>query len=227
MNSIKINHNNVSHTERMGLIIKDSKGYKLTPLGAQLYDGKLSFEQVLKRQMLRYFSTIKEDSGVRILFPYRACFKILLSIKSINFIEFVFGLYSLIDSSSERLNQAIEDIKFLRKNYPNLELLSEANKPKVLKELNEYFKTNFSATDIWEKKTTINNQYIYFRNHLVLFNNLIEIDERKRTIKIRSGKEAKVKSILLRDDFIENEKNLSTMNDKYIQKIVIFMLFNL
>ncbi|MFH1825051.1 MAG: DEAD/DEAH box helicase family protein [Candidatus Firestonebacteria bacterium] len=222
---LKINHNNISHTERLGLIIKEKTGYKLSPLGIQLFEDKINFELLFKQQMLRYFSSDKQ--GGRILFPYRACLKILLEAKSINFIEFAFGLYSLIDSSEESIIAGAEDTKFLREKYPNLEILSETNKHKVLKELNKYFGTNFSVTDIWAKKTTINNQYIYFRNHLSLFNDFIVIDEKNRTMTLIKGKEKALKELLLRDSLLEYEKDETILKKKYIQKLIIFMLFSL
>ena len=176
INEIQINHNNVSHPERLGLTLKKGKRYRLSTLGVQLFENKVSFESLFRRQMLRYFSMVSDKTGTRILFPYRTSLKILLETKSINFVEFVFGLYSLVNSSPSAIRDAVENIKYIRSKFPNLEILSETNKPKILKELNTFFGTNFSATDIWAKKTTINNQYIYFRDHLALFNNFIRIE---------------------------------------------------
>ena len=227
MTKIKINNNNVSHTERLGLLIKDKIGYGLSPLGVQLYESKITFEDVFVRQMLRYFSVIDEKEGKRILFPYRACLKILSEIKSLNFIEFVFGLYSLVDSSEETILEAIEGIKFLRGNYPNIELLNEANKPSVLKKLNDYFGTNFSATDIWAKKTTINNQFIYFRNHLLLFDKLLTVDNKTGTIKIKPGYEKEIALLLSKDKFFEEDRNESRLMKKYVEPLILVVLFNL
>lgn len=223
MDKIKINHNNVSHTERLGLIEKEGKEYKLTPLGVQLFEEKFSFEQIFKSQILRYYSTVKEYKGKRILFPYRACFKILLDLKSINYVEFVFGLYSMIDYSEESISEAIAGIKFLRQKYPNLEILNEKNKVKVLKELNEHFGTNMSLTDIWEKKTTINNQFIYFRNHLALFDDFIKCD--KKAAYLKKNGESKVVSLLIKDQDFENESDEEKLRRGYIENIVVFVLF--
>jgi len=63
MDEIKINHNNVSHTERLGLIMEEDKKFKLTPLGIQMFEKKLTFEQIFKGQMLRYYSSVKEKEG--------------------------------------------------------------------------------------------------------------------------------------------------------------------
>lgn len=224
---LQINHNNVSHTERLGLIIKGKEGYVLSPLGIQFFEGKLDFDLLFKQQMLRYFSLLSDERGSRILFPYRACLKILLEVKSVNFIEFAFCLYSLIDSSSESISEAIEDIQFLRDKYPSLEILNEVNKPKVLKELNEHFGTNFSVTDIWAKKTTIVNQFIYFRNHLTLFKDFIIIDEKSGTIFLSKGKEKELRELLLKDSSIEQERDEAILKTKYIQRLIIFLLFSI
>ena len=153
--------------------------------------------------------------------------KILLEVKSINFIEFVFALYSLVDSSENAINEAVENIEYLRTSFPNLEILSEANKPKILRELNTIFGTNFSATDIWEKKTTINNQYIYFRDHLSLFNEFIKIDNKEKTITLITGADRDLKLLLFEDSLLEYEKNSSVLRTIYIQKLVSFLLFTL
>ncbi len=225
MENIKINNNNVSHTERLGLIEKDLKKYKLTPLGKQFFDNKISFEDIFKRQMLRYFYLDNQNGSEIRLFAYRASLKILIEVKTINFIEFVFGLYSLQDSNAETINQAIEDIKYMKEKYPNVAILNDANKPKVLKELNDYFKTNFTATDIWEKKTTINNQYIYFRNHLAIFSDLISVNDKTRTIELNKGCEQKLRNLLLRDNELESIKDNRSLLAKYCDSIVLFMLF--
>ena len=227
MDEIKINNNNVSHTERLGLIKKYKEGYQLTPLGIQLYTSKLKFEQIFGRQMLRYFSIIEEGGLKRILFPYRACLKILLEVKSINYIEFVFGLYSLTDSSSTSIADAVNRIKFIRENYPNIEILNEKNKVQVLNDLNKKFNTNFSVTDIWEKKTTIYNQFIYFRDHLSMFGDVIHIDYKSKTIYIFLNSKKKIMSILMRDQRFEEETDEPKLRSKYIEDIVIFMIFNI
>jgi len=228
MKEIKINNNNVSHTERLGLISKVGKKYILTPLGKQFWRNKIKFDDLFKRQMLRYFTVLSENGEKRFLFPYRACLKILLKIKSINFVEFAFGLYSIVDSSEESINECVERIKWIRTHYPKIELLNEANRKSVLKKLNENFGTNFTYTDIWEKKTTINNQFIYFRNHLELFHELITSDQIKRTISIIKGKGKYIKSLLERESFFDKGKpSEEKFWDKYTEKFVIFMLFSL
>jgi predicted helicase len=225
MDEIKINNNNVSHTERLGLISKEKNKYKLTPLGRQFWENKVNFVDLFKRQMLRYFSVVSDNGDKRFLFPYRACLKILLKVKYINFIEFVFGLYSIIDSSEESVDDSVERIKWIRDNYPQIELLNKTNKSIVLKKLNKKFGSSFTDTDIWEKKTTVYNQYIYFRNHLELFTDFIKEDPIKKTVSIIKGKEREINNLLSRES-IERKNIKNSINDlikKYTDKLIILM----
>ena len=49
----KINNNNVSHTLRLGLIVKDQKNYTITSLGKKYLEGNIDNITLFKRQMLR------------------------------------------------------------------------------------------------------------------------------------------------------------------------------
>lgn len=221
----KVSHNNISHTERLGLITKKNKKYELTPLGVQYRNNEIYFEDLFQKQMLRYSETTQDGNKVRLLFPYRTCLKILLEVKSINFIEFAFSIYTLYDSSTESIKDAIDGIKFLRKNYPNLNLTNEANKKHVLDELNNYFGTSFKETDIWSKKTTINNQFIYFRDHLSLFKEFILVDKQK--ISVIEGAEHKGHHMLSVDNQLEFENDSESRFVKYISSVITVIIFGL
>lgn len=225
MHNGKVSHNNVSHTQRLGLIIKIDKVYQLTPLGVQYWNKKVDFKTLFKKQMLRYSETTEENGESRSLFPYRTCLKILLEVKSINFIEFAFAIYPLYDSSDQSIRDAIEGIEYLRENYPNLNLTSEANKQHVLAELNEHFGTAFSVADIWSKKTTINNQFIYFRDHLSSFDEFVEVNSQK--VAIKDGCEYKGHHYLAVDNQLEYEKNPENRLLKYISTFVTVVIFGL
>lgn len=222
---LKTNNNNVSHTLRLGLISKSEKNFTLTPLGRKYFRNEIDFESLFKQQMLKYFSTDDEIQSSKILFPYRACLKILLNTKKVSYIEFVFNLYTLVDSSQESLLEAIEGINYLRKNYPNIEITNIANRESLLNELNEYFGTNYSMTDIWEKKTTVNNQFIYFRNHLSLFNEFIDADQ--NSIFLKSSKEGLLRTILDENDSIEKESSVDKLTGVYQGGVIIFTIFSL
>lgn len=225
INEIKINHNNVSHTKKLGLIINEDKNYEITPLGEKYKKGEIKPNDLFKRQMLRYFSSLEDGNNERILFPYRSCLKILISVKSINFQEFSFAIFPLYDSSEESINNSINDIFYLREKYPNLNLSNESNRPLILSELNEYFNTNYTETDIWSKKTTINNQFIYFRDHLSLFTDFIKIENQE--IKLIVNNIDKARHILSLDNRIEFVKNQRLLYLKYIQPFVNFIIFSI
>lgn len=224
---LSVNHNNISHTERLGLIVREGKGYKLSPLGVQLFEGKIKFNQVFSRQMLRYCSTVmdKDSTGPRVLFPYRTCLKILKEVKSINYPEFVFGLYSILDSSDESVRTAIETINIIRQNYPNIEILNKANQERVLNDLNESFGTSYSATDLWARRTTIVNQFIYFRNHLSVFDDIIKVT--KEGIFLLPKTESKLENLLRNDNQLENMRDPSKLLLKYVEAFVLIMLVKL
>lgn len=225
INKIKVNNNNVSHTKRLGLIINENKNYSITPLGEKYIKGEITNTDLFKRQMLRYFSSLEDGNEERILFPYRTCLKVLLEVGKINFHEFAFAIYSLFDSSENSIEQAISDIQYLRSKYPNLLLINQANRVGILKELNEHFQTTYNETDIWSKKTTINNQFIYFRDHLSLFTEFIKIDNQE--IILIEKNEAKARHLLSLDNRLEFEKNHQTLISKYIQPFLNFVIFTL
>ena len=125
------------------------------------------------------------------------------------------------------MKEAIASIQYIRKDYPNIEIINKANQAKILKELNDYFGTNFSKTDIWAKKTTIINQYIYFRNHLALFEKYIGIDNRKKTISLKEGQDKEILKVLSQGAGLEKEYNEISLKYQYIQSLVIFILFGL
>jgi len=203
---IKINHNNISHTKKLGLIEKNDNRHVLTPLGKLFVSGKIDIKEIFKRQLLRYSCSIEDGSNDRILFPYRAVLKILskLDEKKLSFLEFAFCIYPIYDSSQSSIEQSLNDIKYFREKYPNLELINVSNRRSILFELNEYYKTQISETDIWGKQpTTIKNQFMYFRNHLSLFENIIEI--RNQDIFMQDDIENELSELLNKDLSIENE----------------------
>tara|TARA_B110000027_G_scaffold131409_1_gene155665 strand:+ start:3974 stop:6850 length:2877 start_codon:yes stop_codon:yes gene_type:complete len=221
----KINNNNVSHTLRLGLIVKDKKNYNITPLGKKYLEGKIDNITLFRRQMLRYSTYLEDSNDTRLLFPYRACLKIIEQTKSLNFFEFAFGVNTLYDSSNESVQEAINSIFILREKYPNLLLVNEANRPTILEELNELFGSHYSLTDIWTKRTTLYNQYGYFRNHLSIFTDFIKIE--KQVIHLVPEKTNKLNQLLALDNRLEYEKDHKVIVKKYISPFLNFVIFTL
>jgi len=224
---IKIDHNNISHTKKLGLIEKDGNNYILTPLGKLFLNGNLDIIDLFKRQLLRYSCSIEDGNDDRILFPYRAVLKIIseLKEKKLSFFEFAFCIYPMYDSNHSSIIQSINDIVYFRDNYPNLELVSISNRKSILSELNEYYQTQISETDIWgTRPTTIKNQYLYFRNHLSLFQNIIEV--RNQFIFMKNDIEKELSELLNNDISIEKE-NKQNLWFKYTQPFLSMILFSL
>jgi uncharacterized protein YehS (DUF1456 family) len=221
----KINNNNVSHTLRLGLIVQDEKNYNITPLGKKYLEGKIDNNLLFKRQMLRYSTYLEDSNDTRLLFPYRACLKIIEQTKSLNFFEFAFGVNTLYDSSNESVQDAISSILILREKYPNLLLVNEANREPILEELNSLFGSQYSLTDIWTKRTTLYNQYGYFRNHLSIFTDFIKIEN--QGICLIPDKINKLNQLLALDNRLEYEGDHQSILNKYISPFLNFVVFSL
>ncbi|MDD3945160.1 MAG: DEAD/DEAH box helicase family protein [Bacteroidales bacterium] len=225
---IKINHNNVSHTKKLGLIRRDNRDYTLTELGVQFLNGKIDETTLFRRQILRYSCSLEDNRIDRILFPYRALLEILSRLgknKSINFFEFAFCIYNLYDSSIESIVHSVADIHYLREKYPNLQAINIGNRGRVLAELNDYYNTTLTETDIWgSMTTTIKNQYMYFRDHLSIFSDIIEINH--GVIYMKDGTQDKVKKLLAQDKSFE-ELDKHSIIAKYTEAFMLFMLFSI
>lgn len=170
---LSINHNNVSHCVKLGIIEKtNSDEYSITNIGKAFYSNKIMFNELFKNQILKY-SDYNSDVN-KVIFPYRAFFKIMLEFDSITKFEFLYSVYNLSGTDAEDISFAIEKIYELRDSYSNIEVLSEENKKKVLSILNTKYETQFSFADIWTSRTTTHNQFNYFKNHILVFDDLFE-----------------------------------------------------
>ena len=166
---IKINHNNVSHTERVNLIEKSVDGkYRLTTKGKQFQKGKIIFKEIMKESMLNFQSKLANE-----LYPYRTLLHVLIEIEKINYIEFLYGLYTLPNSEQITIDKAINLIKEIRESFSNFSILNQQNKKKVLNELNQKYDKQYSFDEVWGSTTT-RNKFGYFKNHLKLFDGIIE-----------------------------------------------------
>ena len=165
---LKIVNNNVSHTQRLGLIDKNETGsFILTDSGRSLKSGDTSAVDVFTEAMLMYNCS----SAGEALHPYRAALDILLRVDSINRIEFLYGIYSLQDTSEDSIERSVARIAKIRASYVNILSVNDANKSLVLKELNDMFDEQFSEADLWAS-TTATNKFIYFKNHLSLIDGI-------------------------------------------------------
>ena len=178
---ILINNNNVSHTERLGLIEKCNKNsFQLTPLGKQYQAKEIDFNTLFAKQALLY--GYKKDNNT--LFPYRAALKVLAHVNTLNYLEFLYGIYSMDISvpEEEAVALSITKINLLRDEYPNIMATSVGNQEDVRQILNSVMEVEYSERDVWTDRTTTGNQYRFFLNHIGLFTNCFIIDYTKKEV---------------------------------------------
>jgi superfamily II DNA or RNA helicase len=190
---IRVNNNNVSHCERLGIIEKiDSKTYKMTQLGINLKKGKIEFIDLFINQMLLF----SYETGNGKFYPYREAFKFMRQVNELGFIDFVFGIYSLqIDpQKGVLLQEAIGAAKTIQATYPRIELTSEANKQSVLNQLNKLHPTGFPYNDVWTDRTTTGNQFRYLIRHLELFDEIFKFENRR--LMLRAGRKSMIDKYL-------------------------------
>lgn len=211
---IAINHNNVSHTVKMGLIEKGPSGYSLTDLGIAYKNKLLSFKDLFTMQMLRYFENNANTTST--LFPYRNFLKVMTKFEYITKLEFVFSLYISKGSSQSDVDDAIRRIEEIRNTYPNIELLSDENKKKVLSILNLKYGTEFNHSDIWTSRTTVYNQYNYFKNHVLCFDEIFTDDKQTEAIIRKENGEQAINELLSLDESYEKQ-SLSVISKLYKQ----------
>lgn len=212
-NELMFNHNNVSHTEKIGLIQAiDDKKYILTELGKKFKNGIIQFNDLFKRQTLKYYEF--NDNTTSVLFPYRSFLKVMKEFDKISRLEFIYSIYTLKGSTKADILNSINIIKDIRDSFPNIEILSEDNKKKVLAILNLKYDTTFNYGDIWTSRTTAYNQFNYFKRHTQVYGNIFSGNSSEIT-KIENGNE-KIDELLSLDQNIEN-LNIEELKEYYIK----------
>lgn len=194
---LKFSHNNVSHAVRMGVISKKGRKYRMTPIGKELLADRSSYASISKEQLLKYHCTNKESGAI--LFPYRAILKIFLHFDYITRFEFLYCIYSLRDTGDRAVQTAVERIQYLRDTYPNIDVLNDANKEKLLGLINTKYDVQFGYKDIWTSRTTTYNQFNYFKKHLWVFDNIFISAEKKadkEKIRINPGVQPAIRELL-------------------------------
>lgn len=212
---IKIDNNNVSHTERMGAIKPMSNKFYATPVGIMFSNTK-NFEKdrpIIKEQLLKFFT--KDPITHIAYFPYRFALKVLKEIKSLTKFEFAYSFFIAKNIDKSGVDTAIEVVSYLRDTFPNIEVLSSENRTIVLEALNDKYKTTFKESDIWAARTTVSNQYGYLRNHLSIFSVIAQ--ESGRDIVIRKD----IDTSELIDELLEKTSFVETSPLDQLQEIFI------
>ncbi|MGL5594456.1 MAG: DEAD/DEAH box helicase family protein [Cetobacterium sp.] len=210
---IVINNNNVSQSLRLGIIKKENELFYLTNIGKKIFKNNEEYLEVIKYQLLKYYKYEKQEEFL--ICPYRILLKVLLEVDFLTKFEFLYTVYSIKSEEDAIVSKIIEKIFYLRETYSNLEMMSEENKKKILKILNDKYDVDFSFLDIWTTKTTTTNQYSYFRNHL----NIFEIDNKVK-IEITEDKKKMIKEILDQTKFVDElleEKKEKELLERYLQ----------
>jgi len=194
--TLMLNHNNISHTERLGLIQKDTQGkYHLTSLGKKLRSKIVSFNDVFKNRMITY--SVNTEGGV--LYPYQTTFRVIEALGSINYIEFLYGLYSIKlqnNDITKAEDDVIQMIMWIRKNYPNVNLTNKKNQDSVREALNSRHHIGFNSNDVWTDRTTAGNQFRYLMRHLELFGDVFVTDWKTKTIRLTPNGRKLIKVLL-------------------------------
>lgn len=213
--SIAIDHNNVSHAVKIGAIIERERKFYVTEIGRKFFDCT-SFEDaipIFQEQLLKFY---KLAPITRIPhFPYRFALKVLSQVKKISKFEFAYALFIAKDLGDRGVSEAVERISYLRETYPRIETLNEANKDIVLAALNEKFDTTFKIIDIWSSKTTLYNQFVYLKNHLLIWPGIITPGT--KDIILQPGGEKIISEIL------ESTKEIETCpNDQLLNNFITY-----
>lgn len=174
---IIINHNNISHCKRLGIIKENGENYILTEKGKLLKHKKVEPLEFLRKQLLLY-----KDNGI---FTYRAFFKILYNCESVSKFEFIYCIYTLNSDDESSINEAVDRVNYIKETYDNINLMSRNNQEKTLNILNSKYDLAFSFDDVWSSRTTVYNQFNYFKNHVItLYPDIVEFSSVNDSISI-------------------------------------------
>ena len=165
----------------------------MTPLGKKYKNGEMTFDALFENQMLLY--TLHE--GEQKLFPYRMMLEVLLQVHSMNYIEFLYSVYSAqaADEKAE-IERAVNMVKYIRETYPNVMMTNAGNQEAVRQDLNGKHGMGFSTRDVWTDRTTSGNQYRFMINHMLVFDEFLNIDLKSKTIQVKEQKNDAVRAML-------------------------------
>ncbi len=136
-------------------------------------------------------------------------------------------MYLIKTPSLDAYNHALNNIYFLRENYPNLSILNENNRKKVLEKLNVKFNTSYSLNDIWKKRTTVYNQWIYMKNHLLIYENLINYDSKEKYLYINPNNKKYISNILDETKILFEDMDNKELTLFYENKFIKFKKYTI
>lgn len=182
-----ISNNNISHTQRLGLLRCTGGRYELTGLGEQYKNKEIDFNELFTKQMLYY----RVESRGHSMYPYRAALKVLLHVNTLNYFDFLYGIYSMDIAlpEEEAVGETVARIEMLREAYPNIMAAGRGNQETIRTMLNDMMEIEYSETDVWTDRTTTGNQYRFFLNHVSLLTGCFMINFRKKVIEETDSEE--------------------------------------
>ncbi len=220
----KINHNAASHGIKLGAFESVGSGsFKLTEIGKLIKSSPSHFEEVFKEQILKYYEPNKEI----VLFPYREILKLLCEFQSMSFFEFCFSVAGVSEISPDFHSVISQRFEYVRSSYVNIDMASEKNKLDILKKLNSDLGTTFTPKDVWTTSTTVANQWMYWRNHLSLFDPAVEIGNGGKQLLIAPERVEEIRDLLAKThsiELVDNSESLETMFKSKQFSIEIFDL---
>jgi len=210
--AITIDHNNVSHCVKIGALDEKLNKFFVTDIGKALYEFRDLYVDIFKEQMLKYYELDPLTQTPN--FPYRLILQVLAEIEHITRFEFVYSVYITKHFGVKGVDNAIERVQFLRDEYPNIEILNEANRRIVLDALNAKFETSLTFDDIWTTRTTAYNQFNYVKKHLLVWDNILDINSERNVIKLLPNGNQLIRAELDKSANIETS-SLDTLRKSY------------
>jgi len=219
-----INHNAASHGTKLGAFEPvGSNSFRLTEIGKLIKNTPSQFEEIFKEQILKYHEPNREI----VLFPYREILKLLCEFQSISFFEFCFSVAGVSEISPDFHSVISDRFEYVRNSYVNIDMASEKNKLDILKKLNSELGTTFTAKDVWTTSTTVANQWMYWRNHLSLFDPAVEIGNGGKQLLVLPGRIQEIRDLLARTHSIELADNSESLESMFKTKQFAIGIFDL
>lgn len=219
-----INHNAASHGTKLGAFEPvDSDTFRLTEIGKLIKSSPSQFEEIFKEQILKYYEPNKEI----VLFPYREILKLLCEFQSMSFFEFCFSVAGVTEISPDFHSVISQRFEYVRNSYVNIDMASEKNKLSILKKLNSELGTTFTPKDVWTTSTTVANQWIYWRNHLSLFDPAVEIGNGGTQLLVSPERIQEIRNLLAQTHSIELADDSEGLEAMFKSKQFAIKIFNL
>jgi hypothetical protein len=103
-------------------------------------------------------------------------------------------------------------------------MASEKNKLAILKKLNSDLGTTFTPKDVWTTSTTVANQWMYWRNHLSLFDPAVEIGNGGKQLLIAPKRIQEIRDLLAKTYSIELANDSESLEAMFKSKQFLVLI---